>query len=186
MGQGRMAHLTAVTPQAVAGDNTTEARRQQYVERANAGVGQALHTQKFRGSIGNYTLVDVDFDPAAAWHAVVRYEVPLDWCHSFDPSQPIGEGNAPVAQGGLLCALMDNAMTTALRVATGGRFQTTLSMTNEFLAPGRPGLHWAEAKCTMIGGTVGFAVVTLFADEARTDVVARSTSTNKLRKPAKL
>lgn len=128
--------------------------------------------------------MDVSFDQGAAWNAIVRYQVPLDWCHSFDPSRPLSEGNMPVAQGGLLCALMDNAMTTALRVASNGRFQTTLSMTTEFLAPARPGFHWAQAKCTMIGGTVGFAVVSLFSDEARTKIVARATSTNKLRKQA--
>jgi hypothetical protein len=82
----------------------------------------------FRASLGDYLLLDVGFEPGSAWHAVLRYNVPLDWCHSFDPSLPISGANAPVAQGGLVVGLLDNAMSTALRVASSGRFQTTLSL----------------------------------------------------------
>jgi acyl-coenzyme A thioesterase PaaI-like protein len=56
--------------------------------------------------------------------------------------------------------------------------------TAEYLAPVRPGHHYAEARCTMNGATVGFAEVVLYRDEARTVAVARGTSTNKMRKPA--
>ena len=75
-------------------------------------------------------------------------------------------------------------MTTACRVASGERFQTTLTMTVEFLRGMRPGNVYALARASMIGGTVGFAEVTVYRDEACTHAVAKGSSTSKLRKPS--
>jgi hypothetical protein len=132
-------------------------------------------------------LLDVQFADDAGYHAKVRYTIPLAWCHSFNPDLPLGvedgDDNLPVVQGGLIGACLDNAMTTACRVASDERFQTTLAMTVEFLRGMRPGHVYALTRASMIGGTVGFAEVTMYRDEDCTVAVAKGTSTNKLRKP---
>eukprot|EP01043_Picozoa_sp_COSAG02_P055903 COSAG02_NODE_6553_length_3500_cov_1.405763_2_plen_176_part_00 len=162
------------------------ARRRQYVAQINAG-GQKKRTDNFVATIGNPQLIDVKFDSAADYHAKIRYTIPLAWCHSFDPDKPIGtedgDDNLPIVQGGLIGSCMDNAMTTACRVASDERFQTTLAMTVEFLRGMRPGYVYALTRATMIGGTVGFAEVTVYRDIECTYAVAKGTSTNKLRKP---
>jgi uncharacterized protein (TIGR00369 family) len=162
------------------------ARRRQYVASANAG-GQKKRTSEFVASIGNPLLIDVKFDSAADYHAKIRYTIPLAWCHSFNPDKPIGikdgDDNLPVVQGGLIGSCMDNAMTTACRVASDERFQTTLAMNVEFLRGMRPGHVYALTRASMIGGTVGFAEVTIYRDVECTYAVAKGTSTNKLRKP---
>ena len=141
-----------------------------------------------RANIGSPHFLDVKFAEDAEFHAKIRYTIPLSWCHSFDTGASIGvkegDDNLPVVQGGLIGSCLDNAMTTACRVASGGRFQTTLSMTVEFLRSMRPGYVYAVTRATMIGGTVGFADVTMYRDEECTHSVARASSTNKLRKPA--
>jgi acyl-coenzyme A thioesterase PaaI-like protein len=102
---------------------------------------------------------------------------------AYLPAAMIVRVVAAVAQGGLVCACLDNAMTMALRAASNDRFQTTLSLTTEYLAAVRPGFCWVEARATMVGGTVGFAAATLYRDQAMTVPLVRATSTNKLRKP---
>ena len=80
----------------------------------------------FHRSVGSYRVVAVD--PTAEQgepHAVIRYEVPLDWCHSYDTSIPVDETNLPTAQGGLLCGLLDNAMTLARVLLTQRRTLAT-------------------------------------------------------------
>jgi hypothetical protein len=167
-------------------DLPVEERRAKLISLTNNPDVLARQTAvEFRKNIGNYYLLDVRLEENADYHVRVKYEVPLDWCHSFDPSLPIGTGNLPVAQGGLVGALLDNAMSMGMRFASNGRFQTTLSMTTEFLAPVRPGTKYAQARATKVGGTVGFAEVTLFDDEAMSVPICHGTSTNKLSKPAK-
>ena len=161
------------------------ARRRQYVASANAG--QKKRTSEFVASIGSPLLIDVKFDSAADYHAKIRYTIPLAWCLSFEPDKPIGtedgEDNLPVVQGGLIGSCMDNAMTTACRVASNERFQTTLAMNVEFLRSMRPGHVYALTRASMIGGTVGFAEVIIYRDVECRYAVAKGTSTNKLRKP---
>jgi hypothetical protein len=140
-----------------------------------------LHSENF---------LDVKFAEDADFHAKIRYTVALAWCHSFDPGKPIGEADEilPVVQGGLIGSFLDNAMTAACRLASGDRFHTTLSMTVEFLRAMRPGhtltCTYAVARATMIGGTVGFAEVTMYRDEACEHAAARASSKGKLAKPA--
>jgi hypothetical protein len=164
-------------------------RRAKLIALTNTDTPEQLKAVDFRESVGSYELLDVQLEEKADYTVRVRYTVPLSWCHSFDPAKPIGknegDSNLPVAQGGLVGGLLDNAMSLAMRFGSGGRFVTTLSMTTEFLAPVRPGHAYAEARCTMVGGTVGFAVVTLFREEAMKNPICHGTSTNKLAKPVK-
>ena len=166
------------------------------METANgADIPGTQRTSEFLKNIGSPHFLDVMFDPAAEYHATIRYTIPLEWCHSYDPSQPIGtaegDDNLPVVQGGLVASCIDNAMTSACRIASGGpdgpsRFQTTLSITVEFLRGMRPGYVWAKTRAGFVGGTVAFAEVTMYGDEEMTRAVAKASSTNKLLSPSKL
>jgi acyl-coenzyme A thioesterase PaaI-like protein len=120
--------------------------------------------------------------------AVLRYNIPLDLCHSYDASLAIGtkegDANLPVVQGGLLNGVLDNAMTIGMQVASGGRFVTTLDMQSLFVRPTRPGVVWVEISVPQpVANTVGFATARLCSDSPCRRVTALATSTNKLSKP---
>lgn len=112
------------------------------------------------------------------------YDLPVDFCHSYDPSSPINSSNnAPTAQGGLLGGILDNAMTLAVQEVSGGRFITTLNMSTNFVRPTRPGPVFAEAKVLRASGTVAYATVSVFSDRTFRNLTAFATSTSKLAKP---
>ena len=116
---------------------------------------------------------------------LLEYEAPLDFCHSYDPDAPIdNKDNAPTMQGGLLGGILDNAMSLALQVVTGGRFVSTLEMNTKFIRPTRPGKVYAEARVLWVTGRVAFATASLFRDEHRREMTAFATSTSKMRKPS--
>lgn len=114
------------------------------------------------------------------------YDVPLDFCHSYDPEDLKSAPEIAVAQGGLLNSLFDNAMTMAVQVVSGGRFQTTLDMSCQLLRPTRPGLCWAKATVSICSGSIAFASVHLYADEGCTKPTCFAKSTSKLIRTSKL
>jgi hypothetical protein len=73
-------------------DEEQGARRREFIADMNGGSGEwsKRRADDFRAAVGHYHVLDVRVDPAAAFHARVRYEVPLAWCHSFDPGAPLG------------------------------------------------------------------------------------------------
>jgi hypothetical protein len=81
------------------------------------------------------------------FNARIKYEIPLSFCHSYNPTASDVEISASaVCQGGLLGGILDNAMTLAVIIVSNGRFQTTLNMATNFLRPARPGAVFAVAK----------------------------------------
>jgi uncharacterized protein (TIGR00369 family) len=64
---------------------------------------------------------------------------------------------AGFVQGGILSAMLDDAMGPAVFVMTEGRLYTaTISLTVNFLAPAKPGPIIGEAEVTQLGKTVAF------------------------------
>ena len=138
-------------------------------------------TQAFRQSVGNWEALAVRFDQNPIFNYRCKYNVPLAWCHSFRQSVPLGPQNQPVAQGGYVCALLDNCCAGALNAASQGRFQTSLSVTTEFLEHCPHGDVYISARCTKLGGTIGFATAVMHSDPGFTSKpIAKMTQTAKM------
>jgi uncharacterized protein (TIGR00369 family) len=87
-------------------------------------------------------------------------------------------------QGGMLSAMLDDTMGPAAFFMTGGKFYTpTITMTVNFLSPGRVGQFVCDAKVVQMGKTVVFVEARL-TDEAGT-LIATATSTSRLVETAK-
>jgi uncharacterized protein (TIGR00369 family) len=87
-------------------------------------------------------------------------------------------------QGGMLSAMLDDTMGPAAFIMSGGKlFTPTISMTVNFIAPGKVGPFVCEAKVVQMGKTVVFVEGRLM-DEAGT-LIATATSTSRLVETAK-
>ena len=136
-------------------------------------------------AVGAPEYVETDSDVSASINLLSCHNLPLGFCHSFNPARPVSDANQPTVQGGLLCGALDNAMTVGVMIASGGRFVSTLEMRTQFLRPCRAGRCYVTVDVTRVTGRTAFANAKLFADEARTVLVATASSTNKLRPPPK-
>lgn len=88
-------------------------------------------------------------------------------------------------QGGILAAMLDDTMGPAAFIMTGGKLYTpTITMTVNFISPGKVGLFVCEAKVVQMGKTVVFVEAKLM-DDAGT-LVATATSTSRLVETAKM
>lgn len=82
-------------------------------------------------------------------------------------------------QGGMLAAMLDDAMGPAAFIASGGAsLIATIDMTVSYLAPAKPGPFVAEARVVRMGRTVAFLEAELF--DAEGGLVARATSSARL------
>jgi uncharacterized protein (TIGR00369 family) len=73
---------------------------------------------------------------------------------------------AGFVQGGILTAMLDDAMGPAVLVMSEGRlYTTTISLTVNFMAPAKPGPIVAEATVTQLGKTVAFIEGKLTAED---------------------
>ncbi len=86
---------------------------------------------------------------------------------------------AGFVQGGILSAMLDDAMGPAVLIASGGtRYTATIDMHVSFLAPAKPGRIFAEGRVVQMGKTIAFMEAEL------TDVngtkLARATSSARL------
>jgi uncharacterized protein (TIGR00369 family) len=82
-------------------------------------------------------------------------------------------------QGGLLAAMLDDAMGPAALVMSGGTlFTSTINLQVSYLAPAKPGPLIAEGRVVQMGKTVAFLEAEL-SDENGV-VVARATSAARL------
>jgi len=87
-------------------------------------------------------------------------------------------------QGGMLSAMLDDTMGPAAFIMSGGKlFTPTISMTVNFIAPGKVGPFVCEAKVVQMGKTVVFVEGRLM-DESGT-LIATATSTSRLVETAK-
>lgn len=87
-------------------------------------------------------------------------------------------------QGGMLAAMLDDTMGPAAFIMTGGKLYTpTITMTVNFISPGKVGPFVCEAKVVQMGKTVVFVEAKL-RDDAGT-LIATATSTSRLVETAK-
>lgn len=87
-------------------------------------------------------------------------------------------------QGGMLTAMLDDTMGPAAFIMSEGKlFTPTISMTVNFLSPGKVGAFECEAKVVQMGKTVVFVEGRLM-DGAGT-LIATATSTSRLVETAK-
>src|SRR6201999_4677860 len=87
-------------------------------------------------------------------------------------------------QGGILSAMLDDAMGPAVFVTSEGRFYTTtISLTVNFIAPARPGPLVVEAQVIQIGKSVAFMEGKLIANDGT--VLATASTTARLIEAAK-
>jgi uncharacterized protein (TIGR00369 family) len=92
---------------------------------------------------------------------------------------------AGFVQGGLLSAMLDDAMGPAVLIASGGALYTaTINLNVSFLAPARPGRFTAEANVVRMGKTVAFTEASLF--DAAGELVARASASVRLVPTGKL
>lgn len=86
---------------------------------------------------------------------------------------------AGFVQGGLLAAMLDDAMGPAVLIKSGGALYTaTISMNVSYLAPARPGRFTAEAQVVQMGKTVAFMEASLCDGEGV--VVAKASASARL------
>jgi len=82
-------------------------------------------------------------------------------------------------QGGILSAMLDDTMGPAAFIMTGGKLYTpTITMTVNFISPGKVGAFECEAKVVQMGKTVVFVEAKLMDDDGT--LVATATSTSRL------
>jgi uncharacterized protein (TIGR00369 family) len=87
-------------------------------------------------------------------------------------------------QGGMLTAMLDDTMGPAAFIMTGGKmFTPTITMTVNYISPGRVGAFACEAKVVQMGKTVVFVEAKLMDSEGT--LVATATSTSRLVETAK-
>jgi len=84
---------------------------------------------------------------------------------------------AGTIQGGMLAAMLDDAMGPAILIHTGGAsFGATISMAVNYLAPAAPGPLAAEARVLSCGRTVAFMEGRLFGADGRLLVQASASA----------
>ncbi len=87
-------------------------------------------------------------------------------------------------QGGMLTAMLDDTMGPAAFIMSGGKLYTpTITLTVNFISPGKVGPFVCEAKVVQMGKTVVFVEGRLM-DEAGT-LIATASSTSRLVETAK-
>ena len=87
-------------------------------------------------------------------------------------------------QGGILSAMLDDAMGPAVFVMTDGKLYTaTITMTVNFLAPAKVGPIVGEAKDTQLGKTIAFVEGSLMTEDG--NLLATATTSARLVETAK-
>jgi uncharacterized protein (TIGR00369 family) len=119
--------------------------------------------------------------PAAellGWH-LLAFDKEGQWARVSFLARPEFANPTGFVQGGQLAAMLDEAMGTALIVATDAAFlSTTISMTADFIRPAPVGLLHGEGRVTSLGKSVAFLEARLATPEGK--LVARATASCKL------
>jgi uncharacterized protein (TIGR00369 family) len=86
---------------------------------------------------------------------------------------------AGVLQGGIMCAMLDNAAGLAVMCALGpGQTAPTLEIKSNFMRPGRPGKFIGEARIRSQGAGVCFVEASLTSEAGQ--LVATATATSRI------
>src|SRR3954468_20610430 len=114
----------------------------------------------------------IDARPDQGW-VRIGFEGRKDFCN------PAG-----YVQGGILSAMLDDTMGPAAFVMTDGRLYTaTISLTVNFLAPGRPGPVIGEGEGGQLGKTIAFVGGKLMGEDG--PLLATATANARLIETAK-
>jgi uncharacterized protein (TIGR00369 family) len=122
-----------------------------------------------------------DKPPAAellGWHLVAS-DREQGWVRVAFEGRPGFANPTGNIQGGYLAAMLDEAMGSALIVATDGAFlSTTISMTTDFIRPAPVGTLQAEGRVVSLGKSIAFLEGSLRGADGK--LVARATASCKL------
>lgn len=112
-----------------------------------------------------FDLVEAD---AASGRVVVRFAARPDFCNA-----------SGAIQGGMIAAMLDDAMGPAVLVKTDAQmFPSTIAMTITYLAPAQPGDLIAEARVIQLGQSIGSIEAEL--RNASGDLIARASASVRL------
>ncbi len=112
------------------------------------------------------------------WH-VLDADIKRGWIRISFEGRPEFLNPSGYVQGGLLAAMLDDAMGPAVFAMTEGRMYTvTMDMNVSYLAPAKPGPLFGEGRVIQLGKSVGFLEATL--TDADGVLLARATSTARL------
>lgn len=117
-------------------------------------------------------------------HELVDYDVATDTAYCRFESRPEFLNLLGVVQGGYLAAMIDEALTDAIIIATDYRFYIpTLELKLNFIAPAWPGEIRGEARVVHLGRSTVFAEGRLHAADGA--LIATATATTGLTPPPK-
>ena len=106
---------------------------------------------------------------------MLGHDAPRGWVRIAFEGRDEFRNVSGFVQGGMLAAMLDDAMGPAIVLMTQGRYSgVTVGMNLSYLAPARPGTLVCEAKVVQLGKSIGFVEGTLCDGEGV--VVARATS----------
>lgn len=89
-----------------------------------------------------------------------------------DFTNPAGD-----VQGGILAAMLDDALGPAVVVKSGGTlYAPTIQLNMQFLRPVKPGPVRVEARCVQLGRTIAFMEGWLYAGDGRLSATATATA----------
>ncbi|HEX3915749.1 MAG TPA: PaaI family thioesterase [Caulobacteraceae bacterium] len=120
---------------------------------------------------------------------LLEHDAVRGWARIGFEGRPEFLNPAGSVQGGLLAAMLDDAMgPPALLMSEGAFYTATIDMNVSFLAPARPGRFIAEGQVVQMGKTVAFLEARLFDGDgtlvAKASSSARLVPTSKLPSPA--
>ncbi len=94
-------------------------------------------------------------------------------------AQPAFLNPAGYVQGGMLCAMLDDTMGSAVVAATGGTvFPSSIDMHVSFLAAAKPGYLYGTGQIVQLGKTIAFLAATM--EDAAGRVLARANASARV------
>ena len=107
---------------------------------------------------------------------LLDHDAEAGWARLAFEGRPEFLNPAGFVQGGLLAAMLDDAMGPAVLIKSGGALYTaTITLNVSYVAPARPGRFTAEGRVVRMGKTIAFTEASL-SDAAGTPVARASAS----------
>lgn len=136
------------------------------IEARRTAILERWRRKRLHGGAGDmlaHEMTDYDVETATA---ICRFESRPDFLNLLG-----------VVQGGYLAAMMDEAITDAIVIATDYRYYIpTLSLSMTFIAPAWPGHYRGEGRVTHLGRSTVFAEGRLFDAEGTLLATAHATT----------
>jgi uncharacterized protein (TIGR00369 family) len=110
---------------------------------------------------------------------LLESDIKKGWARFSFEARPEFLNPAGFVQGGILSAMLDEAMGgTVMVISNGTLFTTTIDINVSFLAPAQPGRLFADGHVVQLGGSIAFVEARLTDSEGQ--LLARATSTSRL------